>query len=446
MKGLHLMVWAVGCAVTLARAEPLVSNVRFSYDAARHHATVTYDLTREAAIITLDIVTNASGHVQGASIGGRNVRSVFGAVNRVIEPAQDLVITWKTDALKASPGPYPGLRPVVKAWTLDKPPDVMVVDLSRKVSGGTSYACFYYPSLAALPGGVTENREYKTTKLVMKHIYAPAGGKWVMGSFGEFGMKDNEAQHEVRLTEDYWMGVFELTQYQTYLIAGAWPNASNGGGAFFKNADGGVYGMRPLENCCFNFMRHTAPPAAPGETTVFGYLRARTGYAFDMPGEMQWEYAARCGNPPGQWGDGSAMAFTSSSPDSMSMVGDPALNRLSRNIETGGEQGDAALGAFQGTAIVGSYRANRWGLYDMHGNVKEMCLDYYVADITRADGAVQVNPGTPAGSDQHVIRGGCYWDWPKNIRPCFRQGQVRNMNNKVIGTRLCAPIAPMENR
>jgi formylglycine-generating enzyme required for sulfatase activity len=130
----------------------------------------------------------------------------------------------------------------------------------------------------------------------------------------------------------------------------------------------------------------------------------------------------------------------------MSLVGDPALNRLSRNIETGGEQGDAALGAFQGTAIVGSYRANRWGLYDMHGNVKEMCLDYYVADITRADGAVQVNTGTPAGSDQHVVRGGCYWDWPKNLRPCFRQGQVRNMNNKVIGTRLCAPIAPMENR
>ena len=438
------MATLVGGVWLTTSAAPVVSNVSFSYDQTAHMATITYDLAGEAAIITLDVLTNATVLTEGVTIGGMNMRSVFGHVNKIVETGTGHVITWKTDAPSVFAGPTAGLRPVVNAWTLDNPPEVMVIDLSHKVNDYTAYERFYYPSLDALPGGITENQEYKTTKLVMKHIHAPVGGKWIMGTFGEFGMSANEAQHEVTLTDDYWIGVFELTQYQTYLIKGAWPNASNGNGAYFKNADGGIYGMRPLEYCCFNFMRGAAYPDAPGETTVFGYLRARTGYAFDMPGEMQWEYAARCGNPPGLWGDGSAMAFNASSPSSSTTSDDPALDRLSRNYFTGGDNGDAALGAHQGTAIVGSYAPNKWGLYDMHGNVKEMCLDYYVADITEADGAVQTNLGTPAGSDGHVVRGGCYWDNHKNMRPCVRQSQVRNSNQKTVGCRLYAPIAPAE--
>jgi formylglycine-generating enzyme required for sulfatase activity len=435
------LVFAAAFCAGLAAQAVSVSNVRFAYDATLHHATITYDLADGPAIVTLDILTNATVAAEGASIGGANVRSVFGDVNKVVPSGQNHVITWKTDAPAAFAGPVSGLRPVVNAWTLTAPPEVMVIDLSHKIDG-TTYELFYYPSLDALPGGITDNMEYKTTKLVMKHIHAPVGGKWMMGSFGEFNAGSNEVQHEVSLTDDYWMGVFELTQYQTYLIKGGWPNASNGQGAYFKTVDGGVYGMRPLEYCCFNFMRSTVPPEAPGATTVFGYLRSRTGYAFDLPGEMQWEYAARCGNPPGMWGDGSAMAFNSSSSASSAAEDDPAADRLSRNIFTGGATGDPALGAHQGTAIVGSYAPNKWGLYDMHGNVKEMCLDYYVADITELDGAIQKNPGTPAGSDAHVIRGGCYWDYHHNMRPCKRLSKVRNSNDKTIGCRLYAPIAP----
>ena len=436
------LVFAAAFCAGLAAQAVSVSNVRFAYDATLHHATITYDLADGPAIVTLDILTNATVAAQGVSIGGANMRSVFGDVNKVIPSGQNHVITWKTDVPAAFAGPVAGLRPVVNVWTLAAPPEVMVIDLSHKVNNYTEYERFYYPSLDALPGGVTGNAEYKTTKLVMKHIHAPVGGKWMMGSYNECNAGGNEAQHEVSLTEDFWLGVFELTQYQTYLIFGSWPQASSSDRhPFFAFEDGGIYGMRPLETCCFNFLRGGPTAIEPSSTSLLGYLRSRTGYAFDFPGEMQWEYAARCGHPPGRWGDGSAMIRDGSYTAAASQIDDPAVSRMSRNRFTGGATADANLGAFQGTAIVGSYAPSDWGLYDMHGNVSEMCRDWYVNDITALDGVVQTNT-PPVNSDNHVIRGGSYSDYFYNIRPCRRISHPRNNNSKTIGCRLYAPISP----
>ncbi len=100
----------------------------------------------------------------------------------------------------------------------------------------------------------------------------------------------------------------------------------------------------------------------------------------------------------------------------------------------------------KGTAKVGSYEPNSWGLYDLHGNVAEWCLDWYEADITGLNGAVNmdVNDGSKTRSGAtgtvKVIRGG---DWATGfgyrVRSAARRWQDPNTGNYAHGFRVCCP-------
>lgn len=259
--------------------------------------------------------------------------------------------------------------------------EYLIIDLS----GGSEAASFPVISLDKEPaGGWT--REYKTTKLVLKKI---APGTFNIGSPDtELGREDNEVQHEVVLTKAFYAGVFEVTQTQYELVTGANPS-------LFQAE------TRPVENVSYNELRGAEKGAnwpsdnKVDEDSFFGILRAKTRYKFDLPTEAMWEFACRAGETTAL-NDGSDLIDTKN---------DPALTALGRFWYDGGgnpETGEV-LNAHE---TVGCYTDNAWGLFDMHGNVSEWCLDWYQASLGTDSVTDPVGPET---ATYRALRGGgCY--------------------------------------
>ncbi len=404
-------------------ADPQISNVRLEQDNLTRRVTVQYDID-EAAVVTMDVLTN------GVSIGGANIQHVSGDCFRKIAAGSNHVVTW--DPYLSWPDHKFGADVVsvrMTAWALDNTPDYMVADVS---SAARPYTQTYYPDADFVPGGVT-NGIYKTTKLLMRKIMAK-GVEWAMGSTtSETQRKETrEATHQVTLTNNYYIGVYEVTQSQWGQVA---TNAKISANFTTERS------MRPMENVCYNEIRNAAAtttenashnwPAAPNPLSFLGLLRSKTGLDFDLPSEAQWEFAARAGNVSGYWNDGSAI---------QNKDADGNLDGLGRykGNNPSGETSTSTLAPSEGgTAIVGTYLPNAWGLYDMHGNVWEWCLDWYQADIDTAkdafgndyNGRVNIDPSNPArflsgtsvpSDAKRVFRGGA-WDYVAgSCRPAYR--------------------------
>lgn len=441
-------------SVAVLAAVPEVDNVTM-VQAPNRLVTITYTLSDAPAIVTLDIETNANTSAAAddpgwASIGGEAVCNAQGDVWKKVSGKATYTIKWQPDqSWKGANGngfkiAANGARAVVTAWALDNPPDYMVADLAA------ANTVFYYPGVNFLPGStlgqtgaITNNTAYRMSKLVMRKIMA-AGVKWTMGSADGETQRESakETAHAVTLLNNYYIGVFEITQAQWQNIATN--NASKN--AFFT-VDGN---MRPVVRVSYCEIRENSTasgnasyywPAPPNPSSFLGLLRRKTGLDFDLPTEAQWEFAARAGYGSGCWSDGSAVLNGDS---------DNNLARLGRYRNNGGgtDNSNAAQGPTSATAIAGSYAPSDWGLYDMHGNVLEWCLDWYADNITEIGGAVNIDPDTPANAlstsargSTRVLRGGGWSSVAGGCRAASRAGVQPQYIEKSRGFRVACPIS-----
>jgi len=408
IKKLTAAALAAATSAALTAAVPQISGVTMAQDVTRR-VTITYTLADAPAVVTVDVQTNANTSAAAddpgwTSIGGEAVWNATGDVWKKVETGSR-TITWRPDHSwpdhKIAAG---GARAVVTAWALDNTPDYMAVDLTA--TGGADTQT-YYPAADFVPGGVT-NADYKTSVLLMRKIMAK-DVTWTMGSTPQETQRTaaSETAHRVTLANNYYIGIYLVTQAQWDLIQ---PNRL--APSYFNNAID--RSMRPVEQVSYNEIRNAANsatantaydwPADPNPGSFLGLLRTKSGLDFDLPSDAQWEFAARAGNGDTKWGDGSGI---------LNQAADANLHLLGRYERNGGKvlSGNRYVAPAQscratnGTAIVGSYAPNAWGLYDMHGNVWEWCLDWYKDDVTALDGAVNTVSGT-----SRLVRGGSWMD------------------------------------
>ena len=299
------------------------------------------------------------------------------------------------------------LKIKVEAEEVTSEATYLVVDLS----GGTSASSYPVSYLSSVPEGGWSD-EYKTTKLVLRLVQP---GTFTMGSptteVGRDTSANGELQHDVTLTKPYYIGIFETTQRQYELITGSDP------------ADLNIGQKYPVEQVSYDMIRGTTQGKKWPENnnvdsgSFMGILRAKTGLTFDLPTEAQWEYACRATTTTAL-NSGKDLTNASVCPN-MAEVG-----RYTHNTNDG-----------KGNNFVepGQYLVNNWGIFDMHGNLAELCLDYY-ADYSGS--AAVTDPKGPSTGTLRVKRGGSWQDIASECRSARRVGVDSNFHNQGTGFRV----------
>ena len=212
----------------------------------------------------------------------------------------------------------------------------------------------------------------------------------------ELGGINDSPQHQVTLTKDYWLGKYEVTQAQYEAVMGENPS-------YFKGAN------LPVEQVSWDDAMDFCAKLTDQERAAG---RLPKGYEYTLPTEAQWECACRAGTTT-------------------------ALNTgkdLTERYECP-EMDEAGWYVFNSdgtTHPVGEKLVNAWGLYDMHGNVWEWCLDW--------NGGISASSATdPKGPDtgsRRVVRGGSLSYYADECRSAHRESRFPEYKYRCYGFRV----------
>ncbi len=421
----------VGSAAVAAL--PSVNTVSFVATNTPGAVVVDYAFSGAPAIVTFEVRTNGVP----LDIG---YPSAAGAVNRFLQPGS-YRFTWAADV--DWPGHViadPSVEIVVKAAATNDPPDYMLIP-----TDSNTLPRRYYDKVADIPGGIT-NHLYKSRYLPMRRIHA-AGKTFRQGlMFPEPNRDTFNSGRLVAFSADYYIGVYELTARQYTLMVPynggnpSWPRyceavRSNIGETLFAALAGdgeynearAVGGPTPryyfLGNSA-SFIWPESQGAVNSSSSIYKIRNATNIPKMYLPTSAQWEFACRAG---------SVTPFAN---------GQTNIADLGWCTANNAEDPDWVEGT---PHAVGLLKPNAWGLYDMHGNVREWCCDCY-AETRAADagGLPLVDPSGPAsagdpGSHVMVIHGGDYGAAEGKCSSGYAYGLSWNDGNRNNGFRLCCP-------
>ena len=214
---------------------------------------------------------------------------------------------------------------------------------------------------------------------VVLEMVAIPGGLLRMGSREGQGYADEHPQHSVRVAA-FFMAKYTVTQEQWAAVM-SWTPPYRCQGA-----------KRPVDRVSWYDGKEFCQQ-----------LAARTGRAYRLPSEAEWEYACRAG---------AATPF---------YVGETITTELANYVGEHTFLGEPKGVYRHGTTDVGSFPPNAFGLYDMHGNVWEWCIDAWHDDYVGAPGDGRAWEARHAA--YRVLRGGCWHDPPGLCRSAARLKQ-----------------------
>ena len=241
-------------------------------------------------------------------------------------------------------------------------------------------------------------------------IVAIPGGRFLMGSpESELERRENESpQHQVNL-QPFYMGKFAVTQAQWRAVAS------------MKRVG------RKLPSDPSRFKGKNRPVEFVSWEDAIEFcarLSRRTKRNYRLPSAAEWEYACRAET---------STAF---------YFGETITPDIA-NYNGNNTYGLGPKGVFrEQTTKVGGFPPNAFGLYDMHGNVWQWCLDHGHEDYSGAptDGSAWVTGGN---SDRRIIRGGSWRSVPKNCRSASRGDRAIDTRRGLFGLRVT--LSALEN-
>ena len=281
----------------------------------------------------------------------------------------------------------------------------MIVDLQKNVGDSDQITYRYEGAWKDVTNSI-----YKTSSLVFRRIPATTSEVWRAMSDGTDyftsgsptseveRMAVREASVKIKLTQDYWLAVFELTQGQIWCVTNGFTHTNY---------------EYPV-NLSYDQMRGTVAQGINWPTTghtvapnsVLAVFREKTGLALDLPTEAQWDYACRGGTTT-PFNDGVFKEVYTTNDYDVSLM---KLGRFKLNGNS--------------LTYVGRYLPNAWGLYDMHGNANEYCLNLMEDNINPGNEAYLLNPSgstnTAYGTSYRAVRSGSASADSKNCRTASR--------------------------
>jgi formylglycine-generating enzyme required for sulfatase activity len=264
-------------------------------------------------------------------------------------------------------------------------------------------------------------------------LWIPPGRFWMGSLETEPERLDSEGpQHLVQL-QGFFMGQTPITQAQWREVAGwqerpgeRWGRQLETDPSLFQSyAEQGERLERLFETEVNTDNRPVEQVSWLDAMEFCSRLSQRTGRSYTLPSEAQWEYACRAGTTtPFHFGD--------------------TISSELANYDGDYTYADGPKGIYRKqTTPVGMFPANAWGLYDMHGNVWEWCLDEWHANYNGApaDGSAWVDYAEGEKNKElekpKLLRGGSWGNYPRLCRSAFRYIILPGLRSNYIGFRVC---------
>jgi formylglycine-generating enzyme required for sulfatase activity len=303
-------------------------------------------------------------------------------------------------------------------------------DVTKLVGGGAKQTPHLManvegdPVLVQADGKVVDSF---TNDIGMKLVLIPKG-KFQMGSpRGEKDRSDEEEQHEVQITQAFYLGAHEVTQKQFREVMGYNPSyfctkgdkgdpdvkylITPGGGKGRVKA-GDDTDNYPVENVSWQEAEAFCKKLKDKDK------KRPAGHEHRLPTEAEWEYCCRGGASSYQtfhYGD--------------------SLSSSQANFDGNSPYGGAKKGVYlYRTCTVGNYKPNGFGLYDMHGNVWEWCLDWY--DYAYYGKSPRKDPVNSVQFSARVFRGGGWNYYGQGCRSALRRGYSPGSRSGSLGFRV----------
>ncbi len=252
-----------------------------------------------------------------------------------------------------------------------------------------------FPSAWASEWGFDEYglwQSFVVKGIYYKMRYIPPG-TFLMGSpENEPERGDNEIQHQVTLTDGFWLAETTVTQQ-------LWQAVMKENPSYFKESE-----LLPVEQVSWDDCQKFCQQLN----------QCVPGLSVELPTEAQWEYACRAGTQtPFSTGE--------------------QLTSEQANYRGSHPYNDGAKGEYRGkTVTVNAFTPNPWGLMQMHGNVWEWCEDVWGDYEPQA----QTNPLAQFESERRVVRGGSWIDVGRRCRSACRDASRRGIADYLVGLRV----------